>query len=114
MATVLKLIGAGTTFPLSDVEACIRTGLKDQADAQAILRPRFVVSGASAQTWEPEIDSLTVVEIICSIEELLGITLPPSFVPRGGYDTTEACVQDLVKAASAVWAAATSKETQNA
>jgi acyl carrier protein len=52
---------------------------------------------------EPEIDSLVVVEIICAIEEILGVSLPPTFSPRGGYDDVEACVADLLDVARTVW-----------
>ncbi len=85
------------SFPSRDVETCIRDALTAQAGAQAVLRPR------PASACEPEIDSLVVVEIICAIEEILGVSLPPTFSPRGGYDDVEACVTDLLQVTRAVW-----------
>lgn len=85
-------------FPARDIEKCIRDALADQAGAQSALRPR------PTSACEPEIDSLVVVEIICAIEEILGVSLPASFAPRGGYEDAEACVADLLAETRAVWA----------
>jgi acyl carrier protein len=53
--------------------------------------------------WEPEIDSLVAVELICAIEEQLGLRLPAAFAPRGGYGSAEDCVRDLLAKTEAVW-----------
>lgn len=105
---------AAAAFPTAQVEACIREALQEQANTQVILRPPPASAASVDHGWEPEIDSLAVVEIICSIEELLGVKLPASFVPRGGYESAKACVQDLLKAAQAVWDEATKKEDEHA
>jgi acyl carrier protein len=110
MATILKAADVSGAFPTANVEACIRTALQEQADTQSVLRP----PAPSRPAWQPEIDSLAVVEVICSIEELLGVTLPASFVPRGGYDDVEACVRDLLTAAQTVWIDLTKKEEVHA
>jgi hypothetical protein len=101
-------------FPATQVEACIRDALAHQAADQAILRPHHpttpgIVPGAS---WEPEVDSLVAVEIICAVEETLGLKLPATFSPRGGYDNAEACVNDLMSQAQLAWEQST-KEIQN-
>jgi hypothetical protein len=85
-------------FPTRDVEVCIRQALDAEQSAQQVLRPR------AGSACEPEVDSLVVIEVICAIEELLGITLPTSFAPRGGYEDVEACVTDLLAETHAVWA----------
>jgi acyl carrier protein len=80
-----------------------------------VLRPdRGATTGTpiAPQSWEPEIDSLVVVEVICAIEELLGIKIPPTFSPTGGYDSAEACVNDLMSEAEAAWDEIT-RETEN-
>lgn len=102
-----------TSFPAAQVDACIRDALAHQAADQAILRPHLpstpgIVPGPS---WEPEVDSLVAVEIVCAIEEMLGVKLPATFSPRGGYDSAEACVNDLMSQAQVVWEQST-KETQ--
>lgn len=113
MATTASTTQAAV-FPAAQVEACIRDALSHQAADQAILRPHGsttpgIVPGAS---WEPEVDSLVAVEIICVVEETLGLKLPATFSPRGGYDTAEACVNDLMSQAKAAWEQST-KETKN-
>ena len=74
MATMLKE-SRSAVFPAADVEACIRDELADQALDQAILRPGRATTATpiAPRSWEPEIDSLVVVEVICAVEELLGI-----------------------------------------
>lgn len=85
------------SFPAGDVESCIRGALNAQAGVQSVVRPRTV------SACEPAIDSLAVVELICVIEEILGVSLPPTFCPRGGYDDVEACVAALLEVTLAVW-----------
>lgn len=94
-------------FPARDIEKCIRDELAQRHDAQAQLRPRAV------SACEPEIDSLVVVEIICAIEEIIGVKLPSDFAPRGGYDDIESCVGDLMAQTQSVWLELVQKETQN-
>jgi acyl carrier protein len=85
------------SFPAKEVETSIRDALKSAHDDQQILRPRVV------SACEPQIDSLVVIEVICAIEELLGIELPTSFAPRGGYRDIDSCVSDLMSETRAVW-----------
>jgi len=98
-------------FPAAQVEACIRNALSGQAADQVVLRPNRAMPAGPSRSWEPEIDSLVVVEVICAVEELLGIEIPPTFSPKGGYDTAEACMNDLMSEAEAVWTEIT-KEKQ--
>lgn len=91
-------------FPDKYIESCIRDALDQELAAQAVLRPR------TPSACEPEIDSLVVVEIICAIEETIGLSLPPTFAPRGGYDDVEACVADLLAQTRFVWRALVKEE----
>jgi acyl carrier protein len=90
-------------FPAKEIEACIREALSAQAADQALLRPHAKAAATATGSWEPEIDSLVVVEVICSIEELLGIKLPASFAPRGGYQGIDECVANLTAETHSVW-----------
>ncbi len=85
------------TFPAKAVEDCLREALVNQHETQQLLRPQ------AASACEPEVDSLVVIELMCAIEQLLGVVLPTSFVPRGGYDDVDACVADLVAQTHTVW-----------
>jgi acyl carrier protein len=90
-------------FPRAAVEARLRAALATQAVDQAILRDRPPPLPSARSTWEPEIDSLVVVELICAVEEQLGLTLPTSFAPKGGYNSAEECIRDLLTKTGAVW-----------
>jgi acyl carrier protein len=105
MATVLEK-SLSAVFPAAEVEACIRDALADQAADQALLRPgrgTTTATPVAPRSWEPEIDSLVAVEVICAVEELLGIEIPPTFSPKGGYDSAEACINELMSEAKAAW-----------
>jgi acyl carrier protein len=114
MATMLKE-SPSVVFPAADVEACIRDALADQAADQAILRPgrAATVAPVAPRSWEPEIDSLIVVEVICALEELLGIEIPATFSPKGGYESAEGCINDLMSEAKAAWTEATREQRKN-
>lgn len=84
-------------FPAVEVETCIREALDAEQDTQTVLRER------PPSACDPEVDSLVAVEVICAIEEALGITLPATFAPRGGYDDIESCVSDLLAKTRVVW-----------
>lgn len=104
MAT-LRESSVEANFPAAEVEACIRAALADQAADQALLRPGRATTATplAPRSWEPEIDSLVVVEVICAIEEMLGITLPATFAPKGGYVSVDECVNDLMTEAQSTW-----------
>lgn len=87
-------------FPEQAVETCIREALAAQAATQHTILPE---AKTNSRPWEPEIDSLVAVEIICAVEELLNLELPATFAPKGGYASTDACVEDLVSQAKAAW-----------
>jgi acyl carrier protein len=112
MATLLKG-SQSAVFPTAQVEACIRDALTDQAADQAVLRPGRAAQSGTPRSWEPEIDSLVVVEVICAVEELLGIDLPATFSPKGGYDSVDACINDLISEARAAWAEVTKEKQTN-
>jgi acyl carrier protein len=111
VATLLKT-SQGAIFPTAEVEACMRGALASEAADQALLRPIRAQPTVASRSWEPEIDSLVAVEVICAVEELLGVELPGTFSPKGGYASVDACVNDVIAEAKAVWAEAT-KEKKN-
>jgi acyl carrier protein len=110
---ILELAKPKVEFPADEVEACIRDAVASQAADQALLRPHIAAAATAGGSWEPEIDSLVVVEIICSIEELIGISLPASFAPRGGYQSVDECVEDLISVTQSVWIAKNEEERDN-
>jgi acyl carrier protein len=113
MSLSAQFRSSSTGFPQTAIEDCIAKALEDQASTQSILHGN-PSTPPSAGSWEPEIDSLVVVEIICAIEEQLGVSLPQSFIPRGGYSSKEDCTADLVGQAKAAWDASVVRETVHA
>ncbi len=113
MSSAATFSKGSTGFPQTAVEAAINTALSDQVATQATLKGNLA-KAASLGSWELEIDSLVVVELICAVEEQLGVALPQSFIPRGGYATKAECVADLVAQTKAVWAAKVAQESINA
>jgi len=111
MATTLSTSRIAV-FPAAEVEACIRDALVHQAADQVVLRPSLPTNPGGS-SWEPEIDSLVAVELICAVEELLGIKLPAIFSPKGGYDSAEACVNDLMSEAKVAWTEVTKEKQTN-
>jgi acyl carrier protein len=114
MATLLNK-SRSAVFPSAEVEACIREALAVQEKDQSVLRPGRAMTAAPVvpRSWEPEIDSLVVVELICAVEELLGIEIPATFSPEGGYDTAQACINDLMSKVKASWDEATKERQTN-
>ncbi len=102
MPTALRL-PLQIPFPAEAVETCLRDALALQAEQQLILHGDE--PAAPTPQWEPEIDSLVVVELLCAVEELLGFELPASFAPKGGYQSVQACIDDLMERAMAAWEA---------
>ena len=108
MASHYPVVPASADFPSAEVEACIRESLKAAHATQEILRSQ------EGSACEPEIDSLVVIEVVCAIEELLGVTLPTSFAPRGGYESVEECVSELVSQTHAAWTEVVKPEVHHA
>ena len=102
MATSLRL-PLRVAFPRAAVEARLQAAVATQAVDQAVLRDRPSPAPLARSAWEPEIDSLVVVELICTVEEQLGLELPASFAPRGGYNSADECIRDLLKKSEEVW-----------
>ena len=90
-------------FPRANVEARLRAELATHAADQAVLRDRPLPASPARSAWEPEIDSVVVVDLICAVQEQLGMKLPASFAPRGGYDSQDDCIRDLLAKSEAVW-----------
>ncbi len=90
-------------FPAAALDASIRRALAAESENQATLRRSE--AQAPASDWEPEIDSLVVVEVLCAVEEVVGFDLSASLAPKGGYNSVQACVDDLLEKTRAAWEA---------
>ena len=81
-------------FPLADVQSRIRRELEEAEAESVVLHPG----------WQPVLDSLRMVTVIASIEDLLGFKLPPDKVVRkGGYKNADDGVSDMTRKIQDIW-----------
>jgi len=80
-------------FPVQLLEAAIRD------EIAAAINDRPTPPGA----WEPEIDSLVMVRVICRIEEEIAVELPDDVMPQGGFDGADHCVAVVMNACRERW-----------
>jgi hypothetical protein len=83
------------TFPAAAVEAALRTAITQLEQDTAGMR----------EPWEPNFDSLAVVNVIIVVERLLpGFTLEPEkVVRRGGYRTVDEAARDITERIRRRW-----------
>jgi acyl carrier protein len=96
MSTVTTPDAAPTkTFPRDALKTRLRKELKDAADESGVLHG----------DWDPVLDSLRVVSILLSVDDLFpGITLPPEKLIRpGGYRSVDDAVGDMVRRFQSLW-----------
>lgn len=91
-------------FPVADVTASLLAELTLLAEAEANIRGLKVpkASGALLKMRIP-LDSLSVVDVLCSVEPVLGTPLKDSLVRTGGYGSIEAAMDHLMPKLEAVW-----------
>lgn len=82
-------------FPAQTLENAIRE------EITTAVNDRPTPRGA----WEPEIDSLTMVRVVCRVEEELAIELPDDVMPPGGFENVTHCVAVVMAASRELWKA---------
>jgi hypothetical protein len=95
MAKTETLAPKTTSFPKTAVENSLRKALKQLEDDTSAMR----------EPWEPTFDSLAVVNVILVLESVLpGLKIAPEKVVRkGGYETSEQALQDIVSRIERQW-----------
>ena len=82
------------SFPHAEVRRRLARQLQKAADESAILH----------EIWVPELDSLRVVSVELSLEDLFTFALPPEkLVRRGGYGNVEEGLDDILKRIIRLW-----------
>ncbi len=94
-------------FPVADVMSSLLAELTLLAEAEAQIRGLEIpkAPGAFLKMSIP-LDSLSVVDVLCNVEPVLGVPLKDSLVRTGGYRSIEAAVEHLMPRLEAVWARA--------
>lgn len=80
-------------FPEKEIDSAIRDEI---ARAPADRPP-------TKSGWRPEVDSLVVIMVTLRVERELGIILPETAMPAGGFDDVEACVRSVLEQCRALW-----------
>ena len=104
MATIAPPKPATTSFPKDDVVKALIDELLQVAEAEAQVR------GIALPPENPKIiqapvplDSLSVVDTLCAVEQVLNIELRDNIVRTGGYDSIAEAIEHLVPKIERVW-----------
>jgi len=105
MATVAALIGKTLpAYPAADVAAVL------QQELLGAVRRRYRRKGqplpkddAAVVVLVIQIDSLTVVELLSSLDDILPFKVTECVVRAGGYDTIEAAVKHVTGRVETKW-----------
>ncbi len=88
-------------FPAHKVEADIRCSLADVASREATLQG--LPDPSSGSGLMPVIDSLIVVELLVVLEDVVSLELPENLIKRGGYESIDEAVADLLPKIERCW-----------
>ena len=83
-----------STFPLEEVQELLRKELEEAVDESIVLHGG----------WEPVLDSLRMVTVVSTLEDIFDFTLPPEkVVKKGGYKSVDEGVEDMTKNLRRLW-----------
>jgi hypothetical protein len=91
-------------FPATAVEECLRKELIHIVESRAELKGQPLPSAPAATVAGPfPLDSLEVVEILCTLDELVGFELPDKVVRAGGYNAIDQAISQLLPCIEKEW-----------
>jgi len=92
------------TYPADAVAACLHDELLKAVRAQAHGTGQVLPDNPDEIAMLAiEVDSLTVVEVLCSLDDILPFEVRESVVRAGGYSSIETAVTDLAKSIERQW-----------
>lgn len=96
--------GTASGFPLAAVEAKLREELLGVAESAAAMHSIPLPADPAAQCATAiQLDSLAVVDVLLSIEDIIGCTLKDHIVKAGGYSSVNAAVEHLTPRIKSTW-----------
>jgi hypothetical protein len=96
--------GTATSFPLAAVESKLREELLGVAESAATMHSITLPSDPVAQCAAAiQLDSLAVVDVLLSVEDIIGCTLKDHIVKAGGYSSINAAIDHLTPRIKAAW-----------
>lgn len=91
-------------FPVAAVRSCLLAELTLLAQAEAQVRGLELPKAPPALLkMAIPLDSLSVVDVLCAVEPVIGFELKDSLVRTGGYGSIEAAMDHLLPRLEAVW-----------
>lgn len=92
------------TYPADAVAACLRDELLKAVCAEAHRTGKVLPDNPEEIAMLAiEVDSLTVVEVLCSLDDILPFEVCESAVRAGGYGSIDTAVTDLAKCIERQW-----------
>ena len=93
-----------TSFPLAAVESKLREELLGVAESAATMHSITLPSDPAAQCAAAiQLDSLAVVDVLLSVEGIIGCTLKDHIVKAGGYSSINAAIDHLTPRIKGAW-----------
>lgn len=90
-------------YPVAAVHACLLSELTLLAEAEGNMQGvALPTPPASLVTMKIRLDSLTVVDLTCALEPILGYE-PKDIVRTGGYDSIQAALDHMLPRIEAAW-----------
>mgnify|MGYP000068844946 CR=1 FL=1 len=104
MATVAPPAPTAPAFPKADVIKALVDELLEVARIEAQLRGIALPKDQGGAMKAPiALDSLSVVDTLCTVETVIGIELRDNIVQTGGYASVEEALGHLVPRIEKVW-----------
>lgn len=96
--------GAAKTFPKAEVEAKLRELLLEAVTSDAELKGIPLPPDPQGKSVAAvHIDSLGVVDLLCSVEKVAGVLLKESLVKAGGYMSVNEAIGHLMPRIEKTW-----------
>lgn len=91
-------------FPMGQVRAALEAELIDVARNEAMIRGIKLPSDLpSVRAAAVPMDSLTVVDSLCVLDQIVGFKLKENLVQTGGYDSVDEAVEHLIPRIQRAW-----------
>lgn len=91
-------------FPHDEVRAALEAEFLDAAEDAATIEGKEMPSDRlAAISFRIAIDSISAVDILCDIQDIVERDLKSTLVKRGGYSSAEEAVEDLLPKIERVW-----------
>lgn len=92
-------------FPTADVQTCLLAELTLLAESEAQVRELDIPNAPAALLkMAIPLDSLSVVDVLCAVEPIIGFQLKDGVVRTGGYGSIEAALDHLMPRIEKAWA----------